>query len=276
MTGDPESPPQEEPPVEIHKAKPVHNLREFLTELGIIVLGVCIALAAEQAVEWLHWRHQLDQAREVLAAELSNNVAAGAERVVRERCLEERLDRVGDTLDAASRSGTLPPVADIGYAPNRLWTRGAWTSVLNSQVASHFPREQLVELSQVYEEIELLSETNHREELAWTNLSAMVGPGRRFDPVLDQALHAALGAAREANRAMAILGGQMVRNALRQDLPYSDEDRKSIADRIHRNRTCRPLDTVVPPRYGQAPPGANYLNVIRDWQKYPPFNGKWK
>jgi hypothetical protein len=276
MSGDPQSPPQEEPQVEIHKAKPVHNWREFLTELGVIVLGVCIALAAEQAVEWLHWRHQLAQAREVLASELSNNIAAGAERVVREHCFEERLDRLADTLDAASRSGTLPPVADIGYAPNRLWTRGAWTSVLNSQVASHFPREQLVRLATVYEEIQLLSENNQQEMVAWTNLSAMVGPGRRFDPVLDQALHAALGAARVGNRTMAIIGGQLVRDALRQDLPYSDEDRKSIADRIHRNRACRPLGTVVPPRYGQSPPSLTYLDVIRDWQKYPPYTGKWK
>jgi len=36
--------------MEIHKPKPIHNWREFLKEVGIIVLGVGIALAAEQAV----------------------------------------------------------------------------------------------------------------------------------------------------------------------------------------------------------------------------------
>jgi hypothetical protein len=45
--------------VEFHKPKPVHNWRELLTEIGVVVIGVCIALAAEQAVEWWHWRGRL-------------------------------------------------------------------------------------------------------------------------------------------------------------------------------------------------------------------------
>src|SRR3954464_2108182 len=49
----------EEPSVEFHKPKPVHNWREFLAEIGVVVIGVCIALAAEQTVEWLHWRTQV-------------------------------------------------------------------------------------------------------------------------------------------------------------------------------------------------------------------------
>ena len=44
--------------MDIHKPKSIRNWREFLTEIGTIVLGVSIALAAEQAVEWWHWRGQ--------------------------------------------------------------------------------------------------------------------------------------------------------------------------------------------------------------------------
>jgi hypothetical protein len=33
----------EEPLMEIHKPKPIHNWREFLKEVGIIVPGVCFA-----------------------------------------------------------------------------------------------------------------------------------------------------------------------------------------------------------------------------------------
>jgi hypothetical protein len=50
-------PPPKEPDVEIHKPKPIHNWREFLKEVGTIVLGVCVALGAEQTVEWVHWRN---------------------------------------------------------------------------------------------------------------------------------------------------------------------------------------------------------------------------
>src|SRR5665213_1394045 len=55
--------------MDIHKPKPWHNLREFLKEYLIIVVGVLTALGAEQGVEWLHWRH--------LAAETEADLAAG-------------------------------------------------------------------------------------------------------------------------------------------------------------------------------------------------------
>ena len=38
--------------MEIHKPKPVHSWRELLTELGIVVLGICIAISLEQFVEY--------------------------------------------------------------------------------------------------------------------------------------------------------------------------------------------------------------------------------
>ncbi|MBV9062475.1 MAG: hypothetical protein JOY77_06055, partial [Alphaproteobacteria bacterium] len=43
--------------MDIHKPKPIRNWREFLKEVGIIVLGVSIALGAEQAVEAIHEGH---------------------------------------------------------------------------------------------------------------------------------------------------------------------------------------------------------------------------
>jgi hypothetical protein len=256
--------------MDVHKPKPVRSWRELLTEIGIIVLSVCIALSAEQAVEWWHWRTQVQQAREVLATELAGNIGRGAERVVLEQCIEQHLDRAADILDAASHSGILPPVADIGASPQRPWTSGAWNSVVSSQVASHFPRAQLTDLGMVYERIREESETNLQEVVAWTDLSAMMGPGRHLDPPLDSALHMALGRAREANRFMAVVGGQLARAAQRLDLPYSDEDRKIIADAIRRGHICRPMALAIPPRYGQAPYAA-FNNVLRDWQNYPPY-----
>lgn len=46
----------------IHKPKALRNVRDVLGEVGIIVVGIVIALALEQAVEWLHW-HQRSNAR---------------------------------------------------------------------------------------------------------------------------------------------------------------------------------------------------------------------
>jgi len=39
--------------LDIHNPKPVHNFREFLSELGVVVLGIVIALSGEQLIESL-------------------------------------------------------------------------------------------------------------------------------------------------------------------------------------------------------------------------------
>src|ERR1700759_1603280 len=64
--------------MDIHKPKPWHGLREFLKEFGTIVLGVLVALGAEQAVEWLHWRHEAHVAREAIAFDLKRLVGGAA------------------------------------------------------------------------------------------------------------------------------------------------------------------------------------------------------
>jgi hypothetical protein len=59
-----------------HLPKPLHGWREFAGEVGIIVLGVLIALGAEQAVERLHHRVEVDEAVKKLRAESVDNRAA--------------------------------------------------------------------------------------------------------------------------------------------------------------------------------------------------------
>lgn len=58
--------------MEIHKPKPVHNWRDFIKEVGIIVLGVCIALIAEQAVQTVHEHAKAAEARASIRAEIAS------------------------------------------------------------------------------------------------------------------------------------------------------------------------------------------------------------
>jgi hypothetical protein len=60
--------------LDIHKPKPWHGLREFLKEYVIIVVGVLTALAFEQGVEWLHWRHVTEVTEEHLRGGVSDAV----------------------------------------------------------------------------------------------------------------------------------------------------------------------------------------------------------
>ena len=45
----------------VHLPKPLHGWREFAGEVGIIVLGVLIALGAEQLIQTIHSQREVAQ-----------------------------------------------------------------------------------------------------------------------------------------------------------------------------------------------------------------------
>ena len=63
-----------------HLPKPLHGWRAFIGEVGIIVLGVLIALSAGEIVEALHWRAEVAEARRAMAVELSDSIGQSYER----------------------------------------------------------------------------------------------------------------------------------------------------------------------------------------------------
>ncbi len=262
--------------MDIHKPKPIHGWRDFLKEFATIVLGVSVALAAEQGVEWFHWRTQVREARSIIATEMAQNVANSIRRVRTEQCLERRLDTLAEILDGASASGRLPPMGDIGYAPRRSWAKDAWDSLVASQTATHFPRQELALLARTYNQVQRMNEWGPVEVMAWSNLTAMTGPGRRLDAVSEENLRNALNTARTLNRAVAIVSLGIIRNVDSLHLPLSADDLNVIASARQRDllrsdkvtaanpipatdSVCQPMGASAPPHYGQAlygfPPG---------------------
>ena len=90
--------------MDIHKPKPWQGWPEFLKEIGTIVIGVLIALGAEQAVEWLHWRHEVGVAREAIRFDMKRILGWGGESDAEGPC-------------KAARDPGLQPGAGAGVGP---------------------------------------------------------------------------------------------------------------------------------------------------------------
>lgn len=245
--------------MEVHKPKPIHNWRELLTEIGVVVIGVCIALAAEQTVEWWHWRNQVSEAKEVVATELSANLVAGIRRIHSENCTERRIDQLARILDEAIKNGSLPPLGIIAMPPRAPWPTGAWKSVVASQTATHFQRQQLAEIAGVYETVQRLDDFSPREIEVWSQLSTLTGPGRRLDPASEVELRKALSYARMLNRFYAALGMQLADRVKNLGLPFSQKELERIAGARRPRASTPPLAICQPigpatPLYGQAAP----------------------
>ena len=160
--------------MEIHKPKPVHSWRDFLKEVGIIVLGVAIALTAEQAVQWLHWQGEVKAARAAIFAEVrANNTNFSARRIAYAPCLERQAVEAGRILDdlQAGRPHGSFTAFHVGAHSNL--NENEWQSERSAQSLTHFPREQLAQLSSHYAILPLFRGWLDQEADAWQALSVL-------------------------------------------------------------------------------------------------------
>jgi hypothetical protein len=153
----------------VHLPKPLHGWREFLGEVGIIVLGVLIALGAEQLVEMLHWRQQAREAESALHVEIQDSVSAVGERFAVDSCLRSQLTHLRSAIANGGNSGFVPPaepgrvIGDLYATPWRAWPRGTWESATRSNVLGQLPTERLFAYAQIYKAIEDMDGIVRRE-----------------------------------------------------------------------------------------------------------------
>lgn len=188
--------------MDIHKAKPWRGGREFLKEIGTIVIGVLIALAGEQAVEALHGRHQANAGEAVLRDAFVREVNNAALREAQDACVTQRLAALSSIVQRGTESGRLPPVGVIGHPSFTPWTVGAWEALVADHTVSHLPRGKAIAYTAIVQQTAYLSGLSDREEDQWAMLDSMVGAGRRLSDIEAEQLRITLAAASDSNLLM--------------------------------------------------------------------------
>ncbi len=172
--------------MDIHKPKPWHGWREFLKELGTIILGIVIALSLEAAVEALRERGQAAEARRNIRQELAENLGKMQLRAEALPCEIRRLDEAQDLLDRAGRGERLPQPVWIG-GPDvwQLSTSLADVAAQSGRTALLSTEEQ-AGYARLYSNMRVFGEVSAREQQAWATLRVL-----EREPKLDPALRAA-------------------------------------------------------------------------------------
>jgi hypothetical protein len=146
-----------------HLPKPLHGWREFAGEVGVIVLGVLIALAAEQVVEALQWHAKINDAEAAMRIELADDNGPEAYgRIAIGGCLDAMIARIHDQAGRVPAAQLRQWVAAYD-PPLRTWDSEAWKAVLASDVGSHMGPERLVVWSSPYRLLPMLSDANQHE-----------------------------------------------------------------------------------------------------------------
>lgn len=116
-----------------HLPKPLHGWREFAGEVGIIVVGVLIALGAEQLVEAARWRESVADAKETLNAELADVRMSSLEVILGQQCMDRRLERLDTIVDGE----VVSPDMTVKLFGLRQWSTSSWEAATSSGAVAH-------------------------------------------------------------------------------------------------------------------------------------------
>ena len=157
-----------------HLPKPLHGWREFAGEVGIIVVGVLIALGAQQLVENWSWNQKVAAAEQTMNEEIKNSLLAVAEINRIDKCSTTQIDALQDAIVRGDQVKARQ-ILDRGAAlsPSRLWADNAFEATLADQVSDHLGAEKLKSYSQIYQMIRNIRRIQETSEDSSSDLAVL-------------------------------------------------------------------------------------------------------
>jgi hypothetical protein len=245
----------------LHLPKPLHGWREFAGEVGIIVVGVLIALGAEQVVETVRHHHQAELARRAIAEELGNAAEVGYERLIIQPCLQGRIRDLQTQLSGSGGAWKASPmnvrntqylnVMPVVYrGPSRPLPMDSWRAATTGGTVDYMDPGRVAEFSSIYTQIALFDAAQTDEARAAARLAPLA-----FDRTLDAnartGMLAKLAEVDRINSIMALVGSQIIDEVRGEKLGFPptevESDRMTLikSQRATRGtcvRTDLPLD----------------------------------
>lgn len=163
-----------------HLPKPLHGWRQFIGEVGIIILGVLIALGAEQLLQAAHDRHVAAQTSRDVREEAAIGLAFNLSRLQESPCVFARLTQ----LDAMLDKGAVPAGAPIwvGRPDDMPIFTDRWHAVTASARSAMFPPDEQARFDNLYAHFARFEQFEKLEQAAWTDLRVMERLHGAIDP----------------------------------------------------------------------------------------------
>jgi hypothetical protein len=158
----------------VHLPKPLHGWRALVGEVGIIVVGVLIALAAEQLVESVRDRAQVRHGEESLKDNFARFVTYSAELDAYAPCLAARAQQLRQLIDRSAATHRLP---QVGARP---WQIDTYDAMVTSQAITHVAHGQAVLYSRIAMSAVDIYDDAMVEWSDWGILASLSGPPRAY------------------------------------------------------------------------------------------------
>lgn len=154
-----------------HLPKPLHGWRAFVGEVGIIVVGVLIALGAEQFVQWVHGREDVAQVRAAFKGELADDRARWEYMSAADRCTLKRLDALDKWVATAPVGARLSDAYPI--VPLNLHS-SAWDIAKTGAATALIPLRERLTYASLYAALENWRELLRNEVANTQTIAALL------------------------------------------------------------------------------------------------------
>lgn len=206
--------------------------------MGIIVVGVLIALGAEQVVEWVHRNDLQREARETIGDEIRQNLDSFRRRSEVQQCIDRRLGEIEGFILARQSLTALPRPLWVGRPQVWTVTDSRWNAATSGARTALLSASQQAEYGDVYDGLKTFDGAQAIEQLAWAHLRVLETLPS-IDPISRSNLVQALHEARYANFRIKVAAVQAQERAHTAGLlsghsPYSEGSRS----------VCIPMNTA--------------------------------
>ena len=219
-----------------HVPKPLHGWREFVGEVGIIVLGVSIALGADQAIESVHASQLASQSRRDVREEVATNVGFYRGRLAESECVARRLAELSAIVEGGTvRKGTVTWVGRPGdFAP----FSERWRAVTSSARSAMFSPSEQGSYDAIYGIFARMDDESKIEQEAWTNLNIIGRLNGPIDPATRLTLLRSIEQARRSDYVLRFAGYYALFHARRLGIASNPDTSPKPGD-VH--SICLPL-----------------------------------
>lgn len=166
--------------MQVHAPKPLHDWREFIGEVGIIVLGVLIALVAQETVKALANRQQVMRGEDSLRDNFARFVTFAAELDAYAPCIAARSAEIRQIIDQAAANRRLPGVGPIPQLAPHPWQIDTYGAMVASQAITHVSHDRAILYSRISMSAGDLYQDAMVEWADWGALASLSGGPRRF------------------------------------------------------------------------------------------------
>ena len=230
----------------LHLPKPMHGWRAFVGEVGIIVVGVLIALGAEQLVEAAHRKAEAAEADGGIRSELGFNLGRLQSRSTIHSCVDRRIEEIQALLDRTADKPDINTPSWIGRPQSWAFASSQWQAESQAGRAALIDPHKLSAYAVMYARMHDLGDEMTLEQTDWARLRTLEHV-RRLDPAQAFELNTTLQDARYRDWRLALVTSQLFTMA------------NSLGVRATRNST--PGSASVCLAITTARPQANRLSV---------------